>query len=271
MALNALPEAQAFALETACRWGAMDVVQKLCRNDLKKLLAANDDGEPPVALALRYGHVAVLNMLSDAAVKAVVQKRFASGQRLLHFAARGGSIQACRRLVSCGADPTTRDGRGMTAFHWAALSLQPEALRVLVELTVPGKPHPRDAIDNYGETALHKAAFAGVKGEPSRITRKRATVEALLALGCDPLALNRKGRTPAEVAEEQQDREIAALLQAPEPAIELSANEAVDWGGGGELVGREFAATWSGVALGAHALNAMMVLLLVALWFTMLR
>merc|ERR1711871_1175943 len=84
-----------------------------------------------------------------------------NGRFPLHMAAIGGHGDACRALISLGADINAVDSDGATALHLAAES--EEGITAINSLCESGKCTV-DLPDSDGQLALHRAAQAGVVG-----------------------------------------------------------------------------------------------------------
>lgn len=113
------------------------------------------------------------------------------------LAARLGSLDMMRALLAAGADPELPSARGVTPLlvaagltqsdsRMVAESLLLEAVQWLA-LDVGADIH---AVDRGGQTAVHGAA--NVSGD--------AIITFLVAQGADPLAEDRRGQTPHDVA-----------------------------------------------------------------------
>ncbi|HWA23492.1 MAG TPA: ankyrin repeat domain-containing protein [Caulobacterales bacterium] len=213
--------ARLVALKLACAWGAVNTLQAhFTRND-QQLLAQDEDGDFAVLRAVRFGRAPALEWVGDKILRQAASLRLARGETLLHLAARFGHTAVCQRLVACGADPAVRDSTGRTPLHRAALSLRAETTAFLAEL-----PDARFATDAKGQTALHSAASVRYdEKQVDRATAKQQTITALLEAGLDPLALDTKGRTADEIANDRGDDEgadfirniVAQLAEAGQP------------------------------------------------------
>ena len=116
-------------------------------------------------------------------------------------AAKTGHLEAIQRALSSGAAVEDRDPElGGTALHWAAITGQAEAIRLLLE-----QGANVTAADRDGATALHAAAFLG----------HVEAVQVLLDHGAEVNAANHRGVTPLETAilDEATTRYVASLLQ----------------------------------------------------------
>ena len=80
------------------------------------------------------------------------------GYSALHYACMYRCPNAVRLLRGAGADVTTRDNRGFTPLHWAALQLDHEAIDILCEGC---KGEDVDYLDNQQRTPLFLACVEG--------------------------------------------------------------------------------------------------------------
>lgn len=114
----------------------------------------------------------------------------------LHLAASKGHEQAIMRLLCHGAKASAKNAFGQTALHRAACAGKPQAVAVLMESdpsTVNWKDFSEDA-----NTALHLAAEDG----------HISVVRLLVELGhADITIQNAQGKTPAQVAQNQEIRD----------------------------------------------------------------
>ena len=101
----------------------------------------------------------------------------------------------------------------------AALGLRPETVQWFL-----GRYSTDDALsdlvterDTHEQTALHKAALAKLERQSpfyeERRARKRDTIDALIDAEANPLTEDRKGKTPADIARENDDLESAEYLE----------------------------------------------------------
>ena len=114
-----------------------------------------------------------------------------------------------KRLVTrlkAGADVHAVDKNGVTALHHAVRFRNPIAVETLIE-------HGADvnqACRKSGSTPLHRAVTStGAPGTAGKRAEARRIVALLLAAGADPSIRNKRGRTPADYA---TDEEVRALL-----------------------------------------------------------
>ena len=128
----------------------------------------------------------------------------AFGRTVLHLAARVSELdpQAFRVLLDSGADEAARDEDGATPLHEAATHSGPEVIRLLLE-----RGADASAQDDRMETPLHNA----ITDEYGEYIADLEKIELLLAYGADPTAANHDGRTPCDLAR-QDDEAIRALL-----------------------------------------------------------
>ena len=101
-----------------------------------------------------------------------------------------------RALVEQGADLGAVDKFGRTAMHWAAYSGNLELVKYLVSVKADV-----NAADD-GRTVLHAAAGRG----------ELDVVEYLVGQGADPAVVDSDGNTPADIAADDGHGEVASYL-----------------------------------------------------------
>lgn len=120
----------------------------------------------------------------------------------LSAAARNLDAHSVRVLLEAGADHRAGGTCGRTALHWAVMGqTTPDAARLLVEAGAD-----IEARDDDGCTPLHRAAQYS-KGTECRV------VAGLLELGADPSAKNNEGKTPDQVSETKEARDLLRRAQ----------------------------------------------------------
>ena len=197
--------------------------------------AASPTGDPPLALAVRLGWMALVERLVALGVDP--DARDSHGMSALHLAAALGREAALKLLVAHGASPAMRAADGQTPLgvalsagrrdladwlDWrgwplprrrlqatdvpaAAIVGDADAVRRLLDLGFPV-----DTVDNQGCTALLRAAGGG----------HRATVDLLLARGADPQRAANTGATPLSAAVSMRQVEIVDRLLAAGAGLE---------------------------------------------------
>jgi hypothetical protein len=195
--------------------------------------SAKRAGRTPLHTAAEAGHVAVVEVLLEAEVRASPSTR--EGWTPLHLAAAGGQAEVARRLIAAEAPVGPVDGLGDRPLHLAAEN----GWRETVELLLGAGAEP-DERDRWERTALHRAAAFGY-GECVRAlldggaqvdarsasggtalslaaaNGDEALYRALVAAGADPSRPDGFGRRPAELFESAQ--------RARQPPRELPAEE----------------------------------------------
>ncbi|CAK8992080.1 unnamed protein product [Durusdinium trenchii] len=128
------------------------------------------------------------------------------GRTALHYNCAGGSAQAVNYLLQHGASVDLLDRSGSTPLHWAARYGHAPIVRLLLE----SKAHP-DYQNSMGDTAMHEAAALGLL-EP---------LQWLVLAKANPTLRNRESRSPAEVADRANSKEVLRLLQELEGSFAL--------------------------------------------------
>ena len=104
-----------------------------------------------------------------------------------------GTYDFCEVLIECGADPKASDAFGWNAMHWACQNPDARQAAVVGALAKAGCWVNQPAVMG-GNSPLHLAVIHGCPIE---------VIDALLAVGADPLLTNTSGRTPAGLATEE--------------------------------------------------------------------
>ncbi|XP_041937519.1 ankyrin repeat domain-containing protein 50 [Alosa sapidissima] len=181
-------------LATAAHAGSSNVVALLLCRGADPLLS-DHQGQTPLTLAARQGHVGVLQVLLDwaheqhgleaAAARNMLEHSDTEGWTALRSAAWGGHVEAVRLLLEAGAEVDGCDAEGRTALRAAAWGGHEEIL-----LTLLHHGAQVDRADREGRTPLTAAAFMG----------HRDAVEILLDAGADVNLADGDGRTALSVA-----------------------------------------------------------------------
>ncbi len=129
-----------------------------------------------------------------------INGRNQDGKTLLLVAILGNNVNAVRRLLERGADPTLRNEYGYTLIHVAVINYtDPDILNLLLE---SGKVDINEKTE-YGVTALHMAIRQS----------NTATAEFLLSKGANPNVTDQDGWTPLHwAARYAKDMDIVELL-----------------------------------------------------------
>ena len=97
-------------------------------------------------------------------------------------------------LLRFGANLYDSDRLGKTALHFAVIRLHPEVIMTLNAYS-RGSSDWLDVQDDFGDTALHAAARAGLTD----------TAKLLVKLGAEKNLQNEDGRSPLDLAKKHQD------------------------------------------------------------------
>lgn len=150
------------------------------------------DPEDLLERAAFRGSLNVMRMLLDAGANA-------NKPSILNCAAYSGKIPAIELLVEAGADVQAISHHSNTVLHAATYSDS----RAFIEFLLNTYNLPINAVNNYNETALHRAA---THNKPNATT-------ALLTAGADVSIKNKKGHTPERCAELNGHHEVARLIK----------------------------------------------------------
>jgi len=117
-------------LHYAAEAGDLQLVQMLLKAGAKPV--ANRYGITPLELAAERGDAPVIDALLQAGADAKGANK--EGETYLMTAARSGSLESMRLLLTRGADPNAQEGwYGETALMWAASQNHAAAVKLLIE------------------------------------------------------------------------------------------------------------------------------------------
>ncbi|KAK6315459.1 hypothetical protein J4Q44_G00149880, partial [Coregonus suidteri] len=242
-------------LASAAQAGSADVADLLLSRGADPLIS-DHQGQTPLTLSARHGHVRVLGMLLDwargqepeTAVR-MVEHADSEGWTALRSAAWGGHTEAVHLLLDAGADVDGCDAEGRSALRAAAWGGHEEILLTLLDHRVQVEKADRegrtpliaaaymghreaveilldhgaevDLADGDGRTALSVAALcvrttAGVKGYGD-------VASLLLERGADPGHRDRDGMTPLLLAAYEGHEEVVELLLEAGADVDESA------------------------------------------------
>ena len=127
-----------------------------------------------------------------------VNEQSSSGVTALHFAASRASVEATIFLLSNGADINRSDALGFTPLMYATIAENMPVIELLLDNGADCDP-----CDHNGRlTALHLAAYGGLDD-----------VARHLIPSSDVFALDIKGRSPCDYAEQNEHANIASSLR----------------------------------------------------------
>lgn len=181
----------------------MDGLTKLLLS--RKVHAARPDSEGTTVLAAacEEGHSGCALAVLASGSAGQVSKRDAGGRTALWHAAATGLEDVCRALLVAGADAGIADDENVTPLMAACENGFAGVADALLE--AGGAAAAAAAADAEGRTALGLAAATGMV----------ATVERLLAAGCDAAAVDEDGTTALMAACAQGEGEAAlSILRA---------------------------------------------------------
>ncbi len=150
----------------------------------------------PLSWAARTGNLEACRYLLSLGAEVNAAER--SGDRPLHAAAGRGDAELARELLRAGAEPGAAGAGGATPLHRAVAGGSFELVELLLEAGAPVV-----SADDQGDTPLHAAAALG----------RLEICEYLLFRGASRSAKNRRGLTARELAAAGGYPRLAELLE----------------------------------------------------------
>lgn len=145
--------------------------------------------------AARAGRLDITQALIDAGFP--VNTQSGAGYTALVLATYHGHLDEVSALLRAHADPCIADTNGNTALMGALFKGEAVVAQQLLALC------PIDQANNDGQTAL---AFAALFG-------RLEMIPALIKLGADPEHLDRQGKNPLRIVQDQGNEQAMAALQ----------------------------------------------------------
>ncbi|MGI8785162.1 MAG: ankyrin repeat domain-containing protein [Acidobacteriota bacterium] len=195
--------ANAARMVSACKSGDLQAVQELLTIDRKLAAASNDAAGrfQPLHYAVRAGHTEIVKLLLEAGADAAPfdhMLRNHLGTTTLEIARVRGFTQIVALIESALADRY----RAPLADQQAAKTIQQGDLAE-IEALVRANPAAVQAVDDDGNTALHRAVQRSEGPSPliDYLVEQGAKIDAVNALGFRPVDLalwrNHEGSSPA--------------------------------------------------------------------------
>lgn len=171
-------------LYVACETGDLKRVNQLLQKGVSPNFVSTGLGCTPLFAASREGHADVVRSLLEAG--ADVEKRSLRKCTALMGAAEKGFADVVTILLDYGAKAALTDEEGRSCLHYSTLSSDVGVVTMLVDRF----PQLKETPDNFGKTPL---LFSS-----SRLNVR--SVRSLLDIGCDVLAVDKKGNTGVMLA-----------------------------------------------------------------------
>lgn len=199
-------------LTTTIEKGDLKKVQSLLQKETSSLNALDEDGQPPLHVAIQENKTNIVEYLLDQGAPieivgyhgwralhiaaslgnldlvnlclsrgATVDTRTHTLQTPLHKGASSHSTAVVRRLLSAGADPMAMNDRGMTALHIAAHQNDISIVRMLVvEYNVDVGVRDRQKLTAalWAERSAHLDVWAYLREEERKVKMRRKSIIA---------------------------------------------------------------------------------------------
>lgn len=183
------------ALMKAVGQGRSKEVSSLLRSKIG-LEFTGKDGNSPLILAARKGHVEIVKLLLDHGANP--NARFRCAGPALVSAASDGKAQVVRFLLERGVNVNARDCEQETALMSAARRGHGAVVELLLK-----KGANLNAVNAGGQNALMLAASTG----------REDVVRALLKRGADPRSRDKSGKTAIDYASKHRQTRVLDLLE----------------------------------------------------------
>jgi len=121
------------------------------------------------------------------------------GRMPIHIAAANAKANEIKVLLATGANPNVQDAQGWSPLHFAAQSCASDCIEALIDAGADVTLQ-----DIHGNTALFRAVFS-YRGDG-------ACIERLLGAGADPLSINKHGTSPASLARQIANYDVAKFF-----------------------------------------------------------
>lgn len=159
----------------------------------------NREGESPLFVAVKYGHLKVVEIILPLLTQIQINTPTKSGSYALHQACKGNLKSIAQMLVDAGAKLKTPDKQKNYPLHIACESGSPEIVQLLLE---KGGKSILETCNEQGETPLLTAYRCG----------HRPVIVLLHQNQANSWVVDRDGRTPLIYAVKQGDIEFVRQL-----------------------------------------------------------
>jgi ankyrin repeat protein len=180
----------------------------------------DSSGQIPLFTAIMFSDTTLVNLLLDAGSD--VNSRDEDNNTPIVMAAIvsyydgecSKQLNIIHQLISFGANVNQEDNSQTIPLHYAAYSGCPEIVKLLLE------SHARvNGIDNKGNSPLHYATktptkFKGSSEDLNKLREKKIEiVKLLIKHGANKKAINKKGLTPYQLADQDLNYDVTYLLR----------------------------------------------------------
>ncbi|OEL29827.1 hypothetical protein BAE44_0009154 [Dichanthelium oligosanthes] len=152
------------ALHIAASRGFLVLVNMICTQDISLIMATNNFGDTPLICAARAGHVDVDHIehasAKQEAVDPVLRAQNSDGETAMHVAIRNGHVLVLQKLMLRDSRlAEVVDGNGVSPLYLSILSNRADMVDILIRESPDGLRSPASYLGPDGQTVMHVAVF----------------------------------------------------------------------------------------------------------------